>query len=98
MFAAIDQSVDPSHTFEFGETINVTSIMMGEIGAGLRELAGGSNAVTLLGTVPGVEEPVFLWEGPRTAQLSFVSALPLTEITAVCVVGDCHISITAVGY
>jgi hypothetical protein len=100
IFAANDQSVDPNHTFAFGETINVTSIMMGDIGAGLRELAGGQHAVALFGSVPGVAEPVFLWEGPRTAQLSFVSALPLTAITAYCVVGQggCNISITAVGY
>ena len=102
VYSAADDNIPrgDNHLFAFGETINVTSVLMGDPGAGLRVIIGGQQSVVLVGTSPLEADPVFLWEGPRTAQLSFESALPLTEIRAYCIVGDgdCGVSLTVVGY
>jgi hypothetical protein len=91
------QEVHASQTFTFGETINVTSILVGDSAAGLKEVAGGHQSIVLWGFIPGQAEPVFLWEGPRTGQLSFTNALPLDAVMAGCVLPDCSFWLTVVG-
>ena len=87
-----------TQTFDFGGTINVTSILVGNPAGALVEIAGGKQGVVLYGAVPGQTELVFLWEGPRGDHIDFVAPLPMTSITAACEVQGCTYDLTVVGY
>lgn len=102
-FFNVDQTaLGDSETFDFGATINVTSIQIGDMGAGLKALLPGNvqQSIVLYGTLAGGTNRYFLWEGPRTAQLTFPVALPLTALTAICVAptNECDLTFSVVGY
>jgi hypothetical protein len=101
-FNADNTPIASSRAFEFGETINVTSMQIGDVGAGLKELLPGDvhQSIVLYGTLAGGTDRLFLWEGPRTAQLTFAAALPLTAVTALCITpaGECDLTFSVVGY
>jgi hypothetical protein len=100
VFGVDEQPLSGTKSFAFGQTINVTSIQIGDVGAGLKEILGGTRSIVLDGTLATGGSSVFLWEGPRTAQLSFGTALPLTGLSATCILpaNDCDITLSVIGY
>jgi hypothetical protein len=102
-FAVPFQSLRHNETFAFNETINVTSIQIGDITAGLKALFPGDveQSIVINGTLAGGTDQIFLWEGPRTAQLSFVAAVPLTALEVICITPQddgCDFTLSVVGY